>query len=106
MDESGLFEKQAYPWDAFDRVVQPGEPLPNTESRLVRGDELWKWLQVEINDPHGSPEKYILRRFRRVHDGDLDREVIELVGQSTWNPRKTITMTVLPTATMAFQGHR
>lgn len=104
--ESGLFEKAAYPWDAFDRVVQPGEPPPNTESRLVHGDELWKWVRAEINDPHGSAEKYTLRSFRRVHDQELDRPVIELVGQSIWNPKKTITMTLLPTATMAFQGHR
>jgi hypothetical protein len=104
--EHGLFEKQARPWDGFDRLVQPGEPPPQTESRLVHGEELWKWLQVEVNDPDGSAEKYILRRFRRVHDEELDREVIQVVGQSTWNPRKTNTMTFFPKARIIFDDHR
>lgn len=103
---NGLFEKQARPWDPFDRLVQPGEPTPGTESRLVRGEELWKWLQVQVDDPHGSTEKYILRRFRRLHDQELDREVIEVVGQSTRNPTKTNTMTFPADTTIVFRGHR
>lgn len=103
---SGLFEKPAHPWEAIDRLVQPGEPPPNSESRLVRAEDLWKWLQVEINDPEGSAEKYLLRTFRRHHDQEFDREVVEVIGQSTWNQNKTNTMTFLPDAKIVFDGHR
>lgn len=103
---AGLFEKPAHPWEPIDRLVQPDEPLPGSESRLVRGDEIWKWLQVEINDPHGSAEKYLLRTFRRIHDDELDREVIEVRGQSTRDPKKVITLTFLPEAVIRFDGHR
>jgi hypothetical protein len=72
----------------------------------VRGEELWKWLQVQVDDPHGSTEKYILRRFRRLHGQELDREVIEVVGQSTRNPTKTNTMTFPTDTTIVFRGHR
>lgn len=103
---SGLFEKPAHPWEPIDRLVQPGEPPPNSESRLVRAVDLWKWLQVEVNDPEGSAEKYLLRTYRRLHDDELDREVIEVIGQSTWNPQKTNTMTFAPDAKIIFEGHR
>src|SRR5690606_14997448 len=103
---SGLFEKPARPWELIDRLVQPDDLPPGTESRLVRGDELWKWLQVELNDPHGSAEKYLLRTFRLTHDDDFNREVVEVKGQSTWNPKKVITLTFLPEAVIRFDGHR
>lgn len=103
---AGLFEKPAHPWEPIDRLVKPDEPLPGSESRLVRGDELWKWLQVEINDPHGSAEKYLLRTFRRIHDDKLDTEVIEVRGQSTRDRKKVITLTFLPEAVIRFDGHR
>ena len=103
---SGLFEKPAHPWEPIDRLIQPDEPPPGSEFRLVRGDELWKWLQVEINDPHGSAEKYLLRSFRQLHDDEFDREVIEVRGQSTWNSKKVITLTFLPEAVVRFDGHR
>jgi hypothetical protein len=104
--EAGLFEKPAHPWELIDRVVQPDEPLPGSEFRLVRGDEIWKWLQTEINDPHGSAEKYLLRTFRRVQDDEFNCEVIEVKGQSTWDPKKVITMTLFPEAVIRFDGHR
>lgn len=103
---AGLFEKPTHPWEPIDRVVQPGEPPPNSESRLVRAVDLWKWLQVEVNDPEGSAEKYLLRTYRRHHGDELDREVIEVIGQSTWNPQKTNTMTFSPDAKIIFEGHR
>ena len=33
---SGLFEKPVYPGEVFQRLVQPGEPAPGTESVMVR----------------------------------------------------------------------
>ena len=103
---AGLFEKPAYPGEAIDRLAQPDEPLPGSEFRLVRGDEMWKWLEVEFNDPHGSTEKYLLRTYRRVQDDQLNREVIEVRGQSMWNPKKVITITFLPEAVIRFEGYR
>jgi hypothetical protein len=38
---TGLFEKPAHPWEPIDRLLQPDDPPPGTEFRLVRGDELW-----------------------------------------------------------------
>ncbi len=103
---AGLFEKPAHPWEPVDRLVQPDEPPPESQFRLVRGDEMWKWLQVEMNDPHGSAEKYLLRTFRQIHDDEFDREVVEVQGQSTWNAKKVITLTFLPEAVIRFDGHR
>ncbi len=49
-DMSGLFEKPAYPGEIFQRLVQPGEPAPGSESILVRGEHLWRWTGAKMND--------------------------------------------------------
>jgi hypothetical protein len=103
---SGLFEKPAYPGEVFQRLLQPGDPAPGTESILVRAEHLWKWIGVQMNDPDGSGEQYILRTFKRVHDEETGGEAIEVRLQSMWNPKKTNTMTLVPNATIGFKGHR
>lgn len=102
----GLFEKPAYPNEAIQRLLQPGGPIPGTESVIVPAPELWKWISVEIDDPDGAAEKYVIRSFRRVHDDEIDGEAIELRLQSTWNPRKFNTVTFLTTGSITFLGHR
>lgn len=87
-ETSGLFEKPAHPGEVFQRLQQPGGPVPGTESILVRAEELWKWIGVDMNDPDGSSEKYVLRTFRRVHSNETDREAIELRLQCKVDPRK------------------
>src|SRR4051812_44825489 len=96
-EQSGLFEKPAHPWEVMHRLAKPGDPAPGTESVMVRGDQLWKWLGVEFNDPNGSAEKYIIRTFRRVQDEEIGGEAIEVKLQSKWNAKKINTMTLLPT---------
>ncbi|WP_368834105.1 hypothetical protein [Mycobacterium intracellulare] len=102
----GLFEKPAYPGEIFQRLAQPGEPPPGEASILVRGDELWKWIGSQMNDPAGSGEKYILRTFRRVQDDEIGGEAIEIRMQSMRNPKKTRIDTALPSATIGFKGYR
>ncbi|OKH85008.1 hypothetical protein EB75_02380 [Mycobacterium sp. ST-F2] len=104
--ESGLFEKPAHPGEVLQRLVQPGEPLPGTESILVHGDNLWKWIGATMDDPYGSAEQFILRTWQRVHDDEIDGEAIEVRLQSVWNPKKTITQTALLDSTVGFRGYR
>lgn len=102
----GLFEKPAYPHEAIQRLVQPGGPTPGTESVIVPAPDLWKWIGVDIDDPDGSDEKYVLRTFKRVHDDEIGAEAIELRLQSKWNPNKFNTLTMLVTGSITFIGHR
>lgn len=102
----GLFEKPARPGEVFQRLLQPGGPIPGTESILVRATELWKWLGVEMDDPNGSSEKYVIRTFQRVPDEMANGLAVELRLQSLRNPRKINTVTLLPTGTIGFIGHR
>ena len=105
-EKGGLFEKPVYPPEVIQRLVMPGDPVPGTESIMVHAGELWKWIGAPFNDPNGSLEKYILRTFKRIHDDELDGEAIEVKLQSTSNPKKINTMTLLTTATIGFTGHR
>ena len=105
-EASGLFEKPAHPGEVFQRLQQPGGPVPGTESILVRAAELWKWIGVDMNDPDGSTEKYVLRTFRRVHSDETDREAIEVRLQSKVDPRKVRIMTFKSDGTVGFRGHR
>jgi hypothetical protein len=50
-ERSGLFERAAHPWEVMQRLLKPGGPVPGTESTLVRAEELWKWIGVDMNDP-------------------------------------------------------
>ncbi len=102
----GLFEKPAYPAEAIQRLLQPWGPTPGTESVIVPAPELWKWIGVDIDDPDGTAEKYALRTFKRVHDDEINAEVIELRLQSKWNPQKFNTTTMLTTGSITFIGHR
>lgn len=105
-DVDGVFEKPAYPWEMFERIAQRREPEPGSESIMVRGEDLWKWLGAQMNDPHGSAEQYVLRTFKRVHDEEIGGEAIEVKMQSVWNPKKINTMTVTRGATVGFKGYR
>jgi hypothetical protein len=105
-ETSGLFEKPAYPAEVFQRLLRPGGPAPGTESIMVRGEELWKWLGTPMNDPNGSSEQYIIRTFKRVHEEEIGGEAIEVKLQSVWNPKKVNTVTMLPSAPIGFKGHR
>lgn len=105
-ERDGLFEKPAHPGEVFQRLQQPGGPVPGTESILVRAAELWKWIGVDMNDPEGSAEKYLLRTFRRVHSDETGREAIEVRLQSKVDPRKVRIMTFKPDGTVGFKGHR
>lgn len=105
-DEDGLFEKKAHPNELFDRLAQPGEPPQGGESRLVHADELWKWIGVDMNDPEGSAEKYVLRAFHRIHSEQTDSEAIEVRLQSKQDPRKLRIATFKPNGTISFKGHR
>lgn len=104
--ESGLFEKPAHPGEILQRLGRPGEPLPGEGSILVRGEMLWKWIGAPMDDPQGSPEQFILRTWRRVHDDEIDGEAVEVRMQSVWNPKKTITQTALLDSTVSFRGYR
>ncbi|OAN40335.1 hypothetical protein [Mycolicibacterium iranicum] len=103
---SGLFEKPALPGEVLQRLLQPGGPVPGTESILVRANDLWKWVGVQMNDPNGSPEQYLIRTFRRVHDDEINGEAVELKLQSVWNRQKVNTITLMASATVSFHGHR
>lgn len=105
-EKSGLFEKPAHPWEVMQRLLKPGGPIPGSESVLVRAEELWKWIGVDMNDPEGSTEKYVLRTFRRVHSDETDREAIEVRLQSKTDPRKVRILTFKPDGTVGFKGHR
>ena len=59
-----------------------------------------------MNDPDGSSEQQIIRTFRHVHDEEIGGEAIEVRLQSMWNPKKTNTLTLLPSGTIGFKGHR
>jgi len=102
----GLFEKPAYPAEAIQRLLQPGGPPPGTESVIVPAPELWKWIGVDIDDPDGTAEKYVLRTFKRVFDDEINADAIELRLQSKWNPKKSYTATMLITGSITFLGHR
>lgn len=106
LDNGEPCAKKCRPWDTVDRMVQPGEASPGSESRMVHGEDLWKWLNVDMNDPEGSPEKYVLKTFRRVHSDDTDSEAIEVKMQSKRDPRKVRILTLKPKATIGFKGHR
>jgi hypothetical protein len=106
LGQVGLFEKQAHPWDMFDRLVQPGDPIPGSESKLVRVKDLWKWTGLDMNDLEGSPEKYVLRAVRRVHSDETGAEAFELHLQSKRDPRKVHIATFRPEGTVSFAGHR
>jgi hypothetical protein len=105
-DEGLRFKKQAYPNEFFERLAQPGEPPQGGESRMVYAEELWKWLGVDMNDPEGSADKFILTNFRRVHSEDTDSEAIELRLQSKTNPKETRILQFKPKGTIGFKGHR
>ncbi len=69
---------------------------------MVRGDELWKWLNVPLNDPEGSDRQYILRSCERIQDkalGDLIR--IKMQSGDIVN-----TSDVFCDATFSFVEHR
>lgn len=102
--ESGV--KKCRPWEMVDRMVQPGEPPQGTESILVRGDEMWKWLGAPMNDPDGTAEKYTLKTFRRIESDEIEAEAIELKMQSVWNTEKIFTMIMSRSGTIGFEGHR
>jgi hypothetical protein len=102
--ESGV--KNCRPWDMVDRMVQPGEPPEGSESIMVHADEMWKWLNVDMNDPEGSGDKYILRTFRRVHSDETGQEAIELRIQGKVNPQEVRICTFKPKGTIGFKGHR
>lgn len=103
--EEGLFYHVARPNELVDRLIAPGEPHPGAESRLVRGDELWKWLGEALNDPAGSNEQYVLRTFARIENADHGQSV-EVKLQSKSNPRKILTAKMKYSATIEFKGHR
>ena len=96
------FSKKSRPWELVDRLAQPGDRPPGRESRMVRGDELWKWLNVPLNDPEGSDRQYILRSCERIQDkalGDLIR--IKMQSGDIVN-----TSDVFCDATFSFVEHR
>jgi len=105
-DKGLQFKKPAYPNKLFERLAQPGEPPQGGESRMVYAEELWKWLGVDMNDPEGSAEKFILTNFRRFHSEDTDSEAIELRLRSKTNPNETRILHFKPKGTVGFKGHR
>jgi len=54
---TGLFEKPAHPWEPIDRLLQPDDPPPGTEFRLVRGDELWMGRSPDMTEPRRKPRR-------------------------------------------------
>jgi hypothetical protein len=105
-ETSGLFEKPAHPGEMLQRLLQPGGPVPGTESVLVRAEQLWKWIGVDMNDPDGSTEKFVLRTFQRVNSDETGTAAIEVRLQSKSDPRKVRILTFKPDATVGFKGHR
>lgn len=73
---------------------------------MVHAEELWKWLGVEMNDPEGSGEMFVLRTFRRVHSDITNSEAIELGLQGKTNPQAARLMQMKPKGTVGFKGHR
>lgn len=104
--ESRSFEKEAHPSELFERLGQPGEPPQGGESRMVYAEELWKWGGVDMNDPDGSAEKFVLTTFRRVYSDEINGEAIELGLQSRHNPHKVRILQMKPRGTVGFKGHR
>ena len=70
---------------------------------MVYSEEMWKWLNVEMNDPDGSGEKCILKTFRRIHNDETDWEAIELGMQSKLNPEVVRIRTMKPKGTIRFK---
>ena len=103
-DEGVLFKKQAYPNELFERLGQPGEPPQRAESRMVHAEELWKWLGVDMNDPEGSAEKFVLKTFRRFHSDETDSEAIELGLQSKQNPLTVRILHMKPKGTVGLRA--
>lgn len=104
--EEALFEHEAPPLEPVDRLIQAGDPIPGTETIMVRGDELWKWIGEKFNDPHGSPEKYVIRTFARRVDPETGEPVVEVKLQSLMNPKKILTAYMEPSATISFADCR
>jgi hypothetical protein len=51
------------------RVVQPGEEPSGMV--MVSGDNLWKWVGTNMNDPEGGSEKFLITGFKRSPDGTV-----------------------------------
>lgn len=104
--EEALFYHEASPQETVQRMVQPGDPIPGTESIMVRGSELWKWIGDTFNDPGGSGERFRIRTFRRITDPATGDEVAEVKMLSLSNPNKILTAHVKLNATIGFAGCR
>jgi hypothetical protein len=105
LPDGTVLKKEAHPGEVVQRLAQPGERPPGTETKIVKGVDLWKWLGVQMNDPGGSPAKYILRTFRRVNDPEHG-EVIEVKMNNTLNPKNIQILTLKLDANIGFEGHR
>ena len=106
LDNGEPITKKSRPGEMVDRIAQPTDPVPGTESVMVHADEMWKWLDVEMNDPEGSGEKFILKTFQRIQSADLGGEAIELRMQGKVNPKEIRILTMKPKGTIGFKGHR
>jgi hypothetical protein len=105
LPDGNVLKKEANPSEVFQRLAQPGQGPPGSESKMVKGVDLWKWLGVEMNDPDGSDEKYMLRTYRRLNDPEHG-EVVEVRMQSMRDPKKIRILTLKLNANIGFKGHR
>lgn len=105
-DGEGLFYHDAPPNEFVARLLLPGDPIPGTETIMVKGSELWKWIGEPLNDPNGSGEKYTILTFRRISDPETGEPLVEIRMQSQTNRMKQVTAYIEPTARIAFDGCR
>lgn len=105
-DGEGLFYHHARPDEVVDRLIQPGDPVPGTETIMVKGKELWKWIGETMNDPYATAEKYTIRTFAHISDPESGDPAIELKMLSQTNSRKLLTAHLTPNATVGFAGCR
>lgn len=106
LDNGEPITKKSRPGEMVDRIAQPNDPQPGTESVMVYAEELWKWLDVEMNDPEGSGQKFILKTFSRIHSDETGEEAIELRMQGKVNPKEIRILQMKPKGTVGFKGHR
>ncbi|MFE9328146.1 hypothetical protein ACIHDR_43080 [Nocardia sp. NPDC052278] len=104
--EEALFYHQAPPHETVQRLVQPGDPIPGTESIMVRGSELWKWIGATFNDPQGTAEQYRIRTFRHIADPVTGEPIAEVEMNSLRHSSKVLTIHVKLNATIGFPGCR
>lgn len=63
--------KNSNPGELVDRFLEPEDGPSGCESRMVRADELWKWIGVPLSDPDGSGLRYTIRSFERINDAQF-----------------------------------